>query len=107
MPHNKQYQRKTLLPRLLYEPLRWRISTPFIDSKVRATFWGTQDFVSRRESFNRPFPHTCEQTHQLRWTKYNDLYETTHPALRLISLCLLTGAESGKVYKALNNVKRG
>jgi len=42
---------------------------------------------------------------RLQWTKYNDLYETTHPTLGL--LCLLTGAESGKVYKALNNVQRG
>ena len=26
------------------------------------------------------------------WTKYSDLYETVHPSLVLISLCLLTGA---------------
>ena len=44
---------------------------------------------------------------RLRWTKYNDLYETTHPNLGVISLCLLTGEESGKVYKALNNTQRG
>ena len=65
VPHNKQYQRKTLLPSFLYEPLKWRISSQFTDSEVRATFWGTKDFVSRRESFKRPFPHSFEQTHQL------------------------------------------
>lgn len=54
--HNKQYQRKTLLPSLLYEPLKWRISSQFTDSEVRATFWGTQDFVSRRESLKKTFP---------------------------------------------------
>ena len=95
VPHNKQYQRKTLPPSLLYEPLKWRISSQFTDSEVRATFWGTQDFVNKHINS------------RLRWANYNGLYETTHPALGLISLCLLTGAESGKVYKALNNVKRG
>ena len=65
VPRNKQYQRKTLLPSLLYEPLKWRISSQFKDSEVRATSWGTQGFVSRRESFKRPLPHSCEQTHQL------------------------------------------
>ena len=65
VPHNKQYQRKTLLPSLLYEPLKWRMSSQFTDSEVRATFWRPQDFVSRRESLKRPFPHSCEQTHQL------------------------------------------
>ena len=43
----------------------------------------------------------------LRWANYNDLYETTHPSLWIISLCLFNGAESGKVFKALNNVQRG
>ena len=28
---------------------------------------------------------------RLEWTKYSDLYETVHPSLVLISLCLLTG----------------
>ena len=29
---------------------------------------------------------------RLGWTKYSDLYETVHPSLVLISLCLFTGA---------------
>ena len=84
VPHNKQYQKKTLLPSLLYEPVKWRISSQFTDSEVRATFWGTQDFVSRRESFKRPVSKHINS--RLRSTKYNDLYETTHPSLGLISL---------------------
>ena len=63
VPHNKQYQTKKPLPSLLYEPLKWRTSSQFTDSEVRATSW--QDFVSRRESLKRPFPHSCEQAHQL------------------------------------------
>ena len=33
---------------------------------------------------------------RLGWTKYSDLYETVHPSLDLISLCLFTGAKCGK-----------
>ena len=34
---------------------------------------------------------------RLEWTKYSDLFEIVHPSLVLIFLCLLTGAECGKV----------
>ena len=34
---------------------------------------------------------------RLGWTNYSDLYEIVHPSLVHISLCLLTGAECGKV----------
>lgn len=102
MPHNKQYQRKTLLPSLLYEPLKWtqKLEPPF---GARRTL--SADAKALRDLSRIPVNKHINS--RLRWTKYNDLYETIFLSLGLISLCLLTGAESSKVYKALNNVKRG